>query len=201
MNCDEFKEYLVDFTREELSPRDRQRMQDHASTCRPCARALEEETALASHLEDLGGFLSDVQPSGRLRESLLESFRKRQPGSTRVGSGLSSLTWLAAAALILMAFGGVLYQFSNPARSLQPTPVDRAGAIPDAHVYSDFIPLGNCVSLDCLDRAQLMRIDLPRSSVQYFGIPSNRFEFEGERIKADVLVGEDGIARAIRFVY
>ena len=44
-----------------------------------------------------------------------------------------------------------------------------------------------------------MRVELPRSALMSFGLPMN-MERAGERIKADVVVGEDGLARAIRFV-
>ena len=46
---------------------------------------------------------------------------------------------------------------------------------------------------------QLGRVELPRSSLASFGLPVN-LERAGERIKADVVVGNDGMARAIRFV-
>ena len=46
---------------------------------------------------------------------------------------------------------------------------------------------------------QLMRIELPRSALVSFGLPMN-VERADQRIKADVLVGNDGVARAIRFV-
>jgi hypothetical protein len=45
----------------------------------------------------------------------------------------------------------------------------------------------------------VLRVELPRSSLASFGLPVN-LERAGERIKADVVVGNDGMARAIRFV-
>ncbi len=49
------------------------------------------------------------------------------------------------------------------------------------------------------DGGQLVRVELPRSALAAFGLPVNH-ERADERIKADVLMGDDGIARAIRFV-
>jgi hypothetical protein len=45
----------------------------------------------------------------------------------------------------------------------------------------------------------LVRVELPRSALASFGIPVNA-DRAGGRVKADVLLGEDGTARAIRFV-
>ncbi len=46
---------------------------------------------------------------------------------------------------------------------------------------------------------QLVRVVMPRSAMTYFGLPMN-VDRVHEGVKADVLVGEDGLARAIRFV-
>jgi hypothetical protein len=68
-----------------------------------------------------------------------------------------------------------------------------------AEIATDFIPLTHAGSLAPEDGGQVMRVELPRSALVSFGLAMN-VEREGERIKADVLVGEDGVARAIRFV-
>lgn len=47
--------------------------------------------------------------------------------------------------------------------------------------------------------AQLVRMELPRSAMASFGLPVN-MDRADQRVKADVLLGADGLARAIRFV-
>jgi len=49
------------------------------------------------------------------------------------------------------------------------------------------------------DRGQLVRVRLPRESMRSFGLPVNQDRMV-QSVTADVLIGEDGIARAIRFV-
>ena len=49
------------------------------------------------------------------------------------------------------------------------------------------------------DGGQVMRVELPRSALAGFGLPVN-MDRVNERVKADVLMGPDGQARAIRFV-
>ncbi len=64
---------------------------------------------------------------------------------------------------------------------------------------TDFVLVGYGNALDLQDGGQLVRVDLPRSALAKFGLPMN-MDRADERIKADVLVGTDGLARAIRFV-
>ena len=45
----------------------------------------------------------------------------------------------------------------------------------------------------------MVRVRLPRSALAAFGLPMNEQRAE-ETIQADVVLGEDGLARAVRFV-
>jgi hypothetical protein len=65
-------------------------------------------------------------------------------------------------------------------------------------IATSFIPLsGN--ALIPLDGGLVVRVELPRSALMSFGLPMN-MQRADERIKADILLGNDGLARAIRFV-
>ena len=64
---------------------------------------------------------------------------------------------------------------------------------------TEFVTVGYGNALDLQDGGQLVRVELPRSALARFGLPMN-MDRADERIKADVLVGTDGLARAIRFV-
>lgn len=63
-------------------------------------------------------------------------------------------------------------------------------------IMTEFIPLAGFAQSEGI---HLVRVELPRSALSSFGIPVNA-DRAGERVKADVLLGEDGTARAIRFV-
>ena len=69
----------------------------------------------------------------------------------------------------------------------------------ETEIATDFFPLMNRESLTQLDGGQFVRVELPRSALMSFGLPMN-MDRANERIKADVVVGNDGLARAIRFV-
>lgn len=66
-------------------------------------------------------------------------------------------------------------------------------------VTTDFIPLMQGERFTQGEGGHLVRVELPRSALERFGLPVNA-ERAGGRVKADVLMGEDGLARAIRFV-
>jgi len=66
-------------------------------------------------------------------------------------------------------------------------------------VATDFLPIGYANALNVQEGGQLIRVELPRSAMAKFGLPVNMDRYD-ERVKADVLVSADGMARAIRFV-
>jgi hypothetical protein len=67
-------------------------------------------------------------------------------------------------------------------------------------VATEFIPLMQGGRYAQAEGGHLVRVELPRSALASFGLPVGA-EQAGGRVKADVLLGEDGIARAIRFVH
>lgn len=77
--------------------------------------------------------------------------------------------------------------------------VKNAGDEPPSEIATSFIALDSGRGLARPDSLQLVRVELPRSALVSFGLPMN-VERADERIKADLLVGDDGVARAIRFV-
>jgi hypothetical protein len=69
----------------------------------------------------------------------------------------------------------------------------------NSEVATHFMPLGYAGPINLQDGGQLVRVELPRSAMWSMGLPVNMDRY-GERVKADVLLGADGLARAIRFV-
>jgi hypothetical protein len=76
------------------------------------------------------------------------------------------------------------------------------GSITDAdtpEVASTFMPLGYANAASIQEGAQVVRVEMPRYAMARFGFPVNMERYD-ERVKADVWLGADGLARAIRFV-
>ncbi|MBD0326030.1 MAG: hypothetical protein ICV68_06355 [Pyrinomonadaceae bacterium] len=98
------------------------------------------------------------------------------------------------------ARGGMLLAGYSPTRnrnSRQSRESLTTGA--EQEIVTDFMPLTYGAALSPSDGAQLVRVELPRSALASLGLPMN-VERPNERVKADVLLGHDGMARAIRFV-
>lgn len=70
---------------------------------------------------------------------------------------------------------------------------------PATEVTTGFLPVYATLDINDTQDFQLMRVELPGSAMAAFGLPMN-IERPPQRVKADVLIGSDGMARAIRFV-
>ena len=66
-------------------------------------------------------------------------------------------------------------------------------------IATDFIPLSYMSAASLQEGGQIIRVQLPRSALANFGLLVNMDRYN-EKVKADVLYGVDGTARAIRFV-
>jgi len=66
-------------------------------------------------------------------------------------------------------------------------------------IATDFIPIGYMSAANLQDGGQIVRVQLPRAALANFGLPVNMDRYN-EKVKADVLLGVDGRAHAIRFV-
>jgi len=68
-----------------------------------------------------------------------------------------------------------------------------------AESFTRFLPVPGGDLYGPLDSGSVVRVELPRSAMTTYGIPVNRDRLR-ETVQADVVLGEDGLARAIRFV-
>jgi hypothetical protein len=66
-------------------------------------------------------------------------------------------------------------------------------------VTTAFIPIGYAPVMSVQEGGEVVRVELSRAAMVRFGFPVNMDRLD-EKVKADVLVSTDGLARAIRFV-
>ncbi len=66
-------------------------------------------------------------------------------------------------------------------------------------IATDFIPLVSREEISSMESGQVVRVLLPRSAMASFGLPVNQ-ERADRPVTAQVLIGQDGVARAIRFL-
>jgi len=69
----------------------------------------------------------------------------------------------------------------------------------EIEIATDFLPVNYGGPMNLQDGGQIVRVELPRAALLSFGLPVNMARVD-ERVKADVVIGADGLARAIRFV-
>jgi hypothetical protein len=126
------------------------------------------------------------------------------------GAGLRQ----AAVSAPLTAGAGQQHSHSTSASERRPTVEQRASRRPDKRSQSrsktqrpashmvwaaDFLPLPYADNAGPLGDARIVRLTLPNSALASLGLPVSE-ESVPTDITADVLVGEDGIPRAISFV-
>ena len=156
-------------------------------------------------------------PAG-VEDRLLAAFRQKQNSKTR-GRRLKTvaLATLAVAAGITLFFARPQPQLKQiapvPVRqqpiAVAAAPVPLLTQVPKAtpkvrpvkrqprEIVTQFFPLLDVAPP--FERGELLRVTVPASTMRTVGLPVNE-ERLGDRVYADVLVGQEGLARAIRFV-
>lgn len=86
----------------------------------------------------------------------------------------------------------IAHTASRPARK-----VTRARQAHPREIVTQFFPLVDIAPP--FERGELVRVNLPAAAMRAAGLPVREDRLE-DRIQADVLVSEEGLARAIRFV-
>jgi hypothetical protein len=145
-----------------------------------------------------------IEAPPRVEKQLLVAFRKRKMRRR--------VTWTGAAAAGIAALVPLLFIQSPPALPTihvkpPPPPVmearqSRQRRLAGAQrapreIATEFFPLMEPARP--FQRGQLWRVDVPVSAMRSVGLPV-REERLNDRIQADVLVGEEGLPRAIRFI-
>jgi hypothetical protein len=84
-----------------------------------------------------------------------------------------------------------------PAGSRQPS--DSTVASSDSDALTDFIPLTHLSSSTAIESGQVIRVKVPLSAFLALGLPVSP-EHADELVNAEVVVGDDGVKRAVRLV-
>jgi hypothetical protein len=140
------------------------------------------------HIQDLLRTLAradataEAPPEIELRLRREFRSRKRRRRWTR-------LAWCASAAAAVLVVVVATWHYRQPRAVLPRAEVQE--------VVTDFYPLVN--PAPPFERGRLLRVELPASAMRMVGLPVHA-ERLSDTVQADVLVGEEGLPRAIRFV-
>jgi hypothetical protein len=162
------------------------------------SNAPQDENRLHPELAQLRAALHAVEAPEVDEAALRARFREAQQQRPHEASARRARrSWripLAAAAAVVLAVGGLFA--AVVLRGEQATPVPIAAEAPAAAPMpvSAFQPLPNSPSLSPSSSYNVVRVRIPLSA--FAVVPGTE---QGGSIEADLLVGEDGLARAIRF--
>jgi len=210
MSCEDFEDDVVDLARGgELGEAGRAEALAHAEACLRCAARLEDERAVTSALRALGARTAGAEAPARVEAALLRALR--DPGPIDAGGVVTArpsraieLLLLAAAAAILAAIVVVPPRADRLRDTLPPalpagSPATPVVAEEAAGENAEFVALSYGEDLRELDSLQVVSVELPRTALAALGWPAVESAQTGS-VTAEVIVGHDGVARAIRFV-
>jgi len=214
MSCEDFEDDVVDLARgEELADAERTEALAHAEECLRCAARLDDERAVTTGLRAFAARTAGAEAPPRVEAALLRALR--DPGSLEEGGTALTMTTtsasravelllLAAAAAILAAIVVVPPRMGSGPEPAAPTtmsPATVAGGEASAAggENGEFVALSYGEDLRELDSMQVVSVELPRTALAALGWAGADSAQSGS-VKAEVIVGHDGVARAIRFI-
>jgi len=151
-----------------------------------------------------------VPPPDPTREAaMLRAFDARHDASSeesRFGHRPAGVWWLSGLSAAVALLVAMVIPLGTSGRRVTPPPGDRSaahgtaasGGVRTSALVGDFIPLPGASTLPPLESGELVRMDLPVSILPSLGVAPPAGHVSA--VKADVVIGQDGLARAVRFV-
>jgi hypothetical protein len=207
MNCQEFWN-----TMPELADEAEDRHLEHLGECSACAALLNRQRTLVSGLRMLAADWRSVEAPARVESRLTAAFLGQAGLAAR---GFSSRWWVpvatwatAAAAVVALAMFLVRDRQVAPVHRTASSGVQLAAVEPAADLETladfsdaddDFIPIPNAARIEPNEDLNLVRVEVPRSAMIALGYAVSE-DRASEPVEAEVVLGADGLARAVRFL-
>jgi len=224
MNCQEVDGRIVDLARGvEMD----EAALAHIKECGRCGARLAEEERLSAGLSAWAKTSIVEQAPAVVEEKVFEAFRRRAPVQTgRRWMVFAGAGAIAASVLLFRLFTAenpvrpavVIAPAPQRVATVLADPVEQAPVAPrkarirraprrthpapdtePAPLEAHFLPVAQGDGWTPLDGGRVVRVKLPRSALLVFGLPMNE-ERALEQVQADVMLSNDGLLRAIRFV-
>ena len=191
---------VVDFARGVPLPESTASLvESHVEVCGTCAARLQRERELSAGLKAVAGQTSAAGPGPEMEQRLLDAFAAMHTKAARTRT--YSRVWRAAAAVLLVMTGLATWTASTvtPDPSSADAARQRGSATGGRGAFDDFMLLPVASGLPALESGVIVRIELPVSALPAYGVEVIS-DIPKNRVEADLLVGQDGQARAIRFI-
>jgi hypothetical protein len=207
MNCQEFWN-----TMPELAPEAEVGHFEHLRECAACAALSNRQRTLTSGLRMLAADWRCVEAPARLESRLTAAFLGQAGLAVRGPASrwwVPVATWaMATAAVVAMAMFLARDRQVVPAHRTASSRVELAAVEPPADVEmpgdfsdadNDFIPMPNAARIEPNEELNLVRVEVPRSAMIALGYAVSE-DRASEPVEAEVVLGADGLARAVRFL-
>ena len=143
-------------------------------------------------LEGLRALSSDgpYQAPACVEERLLTEFRRRSRlHRARVWISAASIGAVAATIAVLLWIGPLASRYARSPADAPAMTEETAG----------FYPLPDAEALPPVESAMVVRVQMPMASLELIGFPINQ-DRASDRVEAEVLLGQDGLARGVRLI-
>jgi hypothetical protein len=218
MNCREFEGPLMDRARSRpMDAARRTALAAHLEICGRCRGAFERQLRLSAAMETLADGMTDVSAPPEVERAILAELsatRARVGYRWRYGAGALAASfmiawWLTAPARkpleapvkaappMVVSHGAPIETAAAVAPPVKRAPKRRAR--PAAKPEAPFIAIPYTLPLDPYERASVVRMDLPVAALIAAGLPVGMMD-PAAQARTDVLVGQDGRARAVRLI-
>ena len=229
MNCNDLQSVIGEMARGALLDAGvRGEAAGHLDECPRCAVRMDDERSLAGGLQALARSADGCAAPPKVEAALLNAFRE-QPVSSNRSRWIRAGAIAAVAAAIVAAFAlrvesprareiavapaKVVEQVAPVERQAvdPPPPVKRrrqrirpamppaAEATQPTPIMTEFLAVSRPDGWTPQEGGRLVRVQLPQSALGVFGLPVIE-DRRSERVQADVMLSDDGLVRAIRFV-
>jgi predicted anti-sigma-YlaC factor YlaD len=197
MTCHDFEARVVDRARGELHDvATDAALDDHLRHCPACAARFAREQRLTAGLRALAAGTASMDAPDRMEQALVAAFADRRAGGRQPMPAAGWKGLVAMAAMLAIAVAGAAMAWRIGDRELGPSGQVAQQPAP-VSTESEFVPWPGAAALPPFESGQLVRTELPASVLPLLGIRPARAQ-GGNRVVADVLVGQDGLARAVR---
>ena len=196
---------------------------EHLAQCPECAARLSNQLSIKRGLRALAGHMNRIGAPPRVETHLRAAFRAHvdaQPGAlassrTHFRPAIPVFAWSAAAALFAIA----VFLSAGRQPGVRSTVPSRGAEIATSELRAEmgrettvaaaepttltaengFIPLPNATQIGPDEEAHIVRVEVSRSAMIALGYDVQP-ERATESVQADVMLGNDGLARAVRFL-
>jgi anti-sigma factor RsiW len=180
MNCRHFVPDVIDHARGVVLEPSRQRaVTSHLRSCASCASLAERHSAISLALRRVASAIPAQPPDDLDLQRMLASFDRRRVRPRRISIGIG----LSLAASVLIVAGLSIGWKQDAPQAGAPAVAATPASATDAP--SVFVALPGASALPHFERGEVIRVEMPSA---------------GGAVQVDVLIGQDGLARAARLV-